>query len=410
MSRSAVAAGLVLLLLAAAFAAQRPVRPGLEVLLADSLRLVEDRQLGLVTNQTGIDREGRSTIERLAGEPRATLVRLFAPEHGIDGSRAAGESVEDAVHPGSGLFVSSLYHGRRQVDPALFAGLDLVLFDIQDIGVRPYTFVSTLAEVMKAARQAGVGVVVLDRPNPIGGQRVAGFTLDEDWASFIGPYPVPYVHGMTVGELARLFNGEFGIGCELTVVPLDGWRRAMDFGATGLPWVPTSPNVPTWATARALAVSGALGELGTLSEGVGTASPFWVVGRPGLDADRLATRLREARLPGAAWLPWRWRPDRGAFAGRTCAGVRLLVLDGAAFDPGHAQLALAGALREQLGTSLYDAHPDRIQMFDKALGGDRLRLVLQGGGDLDALRDAMDRETRAFRDLRRPYLLYPEER
>lgn len=386
------------------------VRTGLEVLLEDSLQAVAGHRLGLVTNQTGIDRQGRSAIERLAGEPRANLVRLFAPEHGIDGSRPAGEVIHNEVHPGTGLLVSSLYRGKRRIEPAMFEGIDLVLFDIQDIGVRPYTFVSTLAEVMKAGREAGVGVLVLDRPNPLGGERVSGFTLDPDFASFIGPYPLPYVHGMTVGELARLFNEEFGIGCDLSVMPLAGWKRSMDFGATGLPWVPTSPNVPTWETARALAVSGALGELGTLSEGVGTTSPFWIVGRPALDGEALARDLRTRALDGTAWLPWRWQPDRGPFAGQACTGVRLLVVDAARFDPGRAQLALSFALRKAMGPVLFDAHADRIQMFDKAMGGDRLRMALQGGGDTTALESLMDQETRAFRRLRTRYLLYPEVR
>ena len=156
-----------------------------------------------------------------------TLVRLFAPEHGIDGTGVAGERIENAIHESTGLVVTSLYHGVRHVDPALLDGLDQILFDIQDIGIRPYTYVSTLAEVMKAARMAHVEVLVLDRPNPLGGELVSGLMLDPDWASFIGPYPVPYVHGMTVGELARLFNDEFGIGCSLRVIS-SGWLDARD--------------------------------------------------------------------------------------------------------------------------------------------------------------------------------------
>lgn len=405
-------AGLLLVLLFELALAGTPtmVRPGIEVLLSDSLGALAGRRLGLVTNQTGIDRQGRSTIERLSAEPSAKLVRLFAPEHGIDGSRPAGEIIENEIHAGTGLFVSSLYRGKRHVDVDLFDGIDLVLFDIQDIGVRPYTFVSTLAEVMKTGKEADVEVMVLDRPNPLGGRTVSGFTLDPDFASFIGPYPVPYVHGMTVAELARLFNEEFGIGCRLRVIPLSGWKRGMDFGATGLPWVPTSPNVPTWETARALAISGALGELGTASVGVGTPSPFWVLGRPGLDGNALVGDLRRRNLPGVAWLPWRWRPDRGPFAEQICSGARLLVLDGKTFDPGRAQIALSLAMQAVAGPTLFDAHADRIRMFDKAMGSDRLRLALLGGSDGAGLEALMEQEDRAFRRLRAPYLLYPEER
>jgi uncharacterized protein YbbC (DUF1343 family) len=403
--------GVALLLAASTLPAcvEASVRPGLEVLLEDSLTIVAGRRLGLVTNQTGIDRQGRSSIERLVAEPRANLVRLFAPEHGVDGSRPAGEVIHNEIHTGTGLLVTSLYSGERRIDPVLFADLDQVLFDIQDIGVRPYTFVSTLAEVMKTGREADIEVVVLDRPNPLGGVSVSGLILDADWASFIGPYPVPYVHGMTVAELARLFNDEFGIGCRLRTVPMSGWQRSMDFAATGLPWVPTSPNVPCWHTGYALAATGALGELGTISVGVGTASPFWVVGRPGLDGEELVTRLRDRQLPGLAWLPWRWQPSHGAFAGQDCAGVRLLLIDPVDFDAGRTHLALSIELRELLGGAMFDAHPDRILMFDRAQGGDRLRMALQTGTSVELLESLIARETAAFRRLRQGALLYPEE-
>lgn len=384
------------------------VRPGVEVLLSDSLTCVTGKALGLVTNQTGIDSRGRSTVSLLQADKRLRLLRLFSPEHGLDGSRPAGERVQDVLDPASGLPVTSLYQGSRAVDPALLQGLDQILFDIQDIGIRPYTFTSTLAEVMKAARLAGVEVVVLDRPNPLGGERVSGLTLEPEWASFIGMYSVPYLHGMTVGELARLCNDAFGIGCRLRVIPMSGWTRDMSFDRTGLPWVPTSPNVPTWDTPLAMSITGPLGELGSVSIGIGTASPFWEAGAPGVDSEALVERLEAAHLPGLAFMPWRWTPTLGSWSGKPCQGTRLLVLDQQAVDPGRCQLALLEALRGQLDSLTTGANPQQQTMFNRAMGTDDLLAALDSGTGLDGLRKRMEEDQRAFCQLRRPFLLYPE--
>jgi len=334
------------------------------------------------------------------------LVRLFAPEHGLDGVRPAGELVRDERHEASGLPVTSLYQGARVVDPALLAGLDLVLFDIQDIGVRPYTFASTLFEVMKAARQAEVEVLVLDRPNPLGGELVSGLTLDPAFASFIGPYPVPYLHGLTLGELARLVNDRFGIGCRLRVMPMSGWTRDMTFDRTGLPWIPTSPNVPTWDTPLAMSVMGPVGELGSASIGVGTASPFWMVGDDRVDPLLLARDLEARQLPGVAFLPWQWTPASGSWSGKPCRGVRLLILDRHALDPGELQLGVLEVLAARLDSLVTGAGDAQRRMFDKALGTDRVRHALEEGQSLDSLRDRQRRDRAAWLRERRPYLLY----
>lgn len=387
-------------------AATARVRPGIEVLLEDSLACVAGQRLGLVTNQTGIDSRGRPTWRLLRDEPRVELVRLFAPEHGLDGVRPAGELVRDERHEASGLPVTSLYQGARVVDPALLAGLDLVLFDIQDIGVRPYTFASTLFEVMKAARQAEVEVLVLDRPNPLGGELVSGLTLDPAFASFIGPYPVPYLHGLTLGELARLVNDRFGIGCRLRVMPMSGWTRDMTFDRTGLPWIPTSPNVPTWDTPLAMSVMGPVGELGSASIGVGTASPFWMVGDDRVDPLLLARDLEARQLPGVAFLPWQWTPASGSWSGKPCRGVRLLILDRHALDPGELQLGVLEVLAARLDSLVTGAGDAQRRMFDKALGTDRVRHALEEGQSLDSLRDRQRRDRAAWLRERRPYLLY----
>lgn len=385
-----------------------PVRSGLEVLLEDSLSVVKGKKLGLVTNPTGRDRLGRTAVELLAARRDLRLLRLFAPEHGLDGTRPAGEMVKDETHAATGLPVTSLYQGSRTVDPSLFAGLDQVLFDVQDIGIRPYTFTSTLAEVMKGAARADIEVVVLDRPNPLGGNLVAGLTLESGWASFIGLFATPYVHGLTAGEWARLVNSEFGIGCRLRVIPATGWRRGMAWAGTGLPWLPASPNVPTADTPLAMAITGPVGELGAASIGIGTAQPFWLAGTDSLDQDVLVETFNQAGVPGLRAIPWSWTPTAGSWSGKACRGMRLWVVDAAAADPGLGQLALLEALRAA-GVDLLGRSSDgQKKMFCKALGTRRVLDALEGNASLAPLRPAMARDVAAFRLLRQPYLLYQD--
>ncbi len=396
----------IVMLLLFATTGEARVRPGIEVLLADSLHLIRGLQLGLVTNQTGVDGSGHSTIDLLAAHPEVNLVKLFAPEHGLDGSRPAGEIILNEIHAETGLQVTSLYHGERKVDPLLLEHLDAVLFDIQDVGVRPYTYVSTMAEVMRAAGSAGVKVIILDRPNPMGGQRVSGLVLDPAWSSFIGLFPTTYVHGMTVAELARLYHGEFGVNCDLDWIPMSGWQREMLFRDTGLPWIPTSPHVPTWETAWALAAVGAIGELGSISEGVGTTTPFFLVGGPGVDMQRLKA-LAPGFLPAnLTWMPWTWIPRYGAFAGQSCSGIRLLPGNNQEVDPARLQLLLLGLFHELNGDFLFQVPAARQEMFDKAMGGDTARLLLQSGGDIPSLIQIMEQDAARFEALRRPYLIY----
>jgi len=229
--------------------ARTTATPGIEVLLAERLDLLRGRRVGLVTNPTGVDRALRSSIDLLARHPEVRLVALFGPEHGVRGDAQAGERVADARDAATGLPVYSLYGEHREPTLAMLDGLDLLLFDIQDIGARPYTYPYTLANTMRAAARAQIPVVVLDRPNPVGGVHVEGPVLDRQYASFVGQFPVPLRHGMTLGELARLFNEAFGIGAELHVVPVRGWTRAQAEPGRALPWVPPSPNMPTAATA-----------------------------------------------------------------------------------------------------------------------------------------------------------------
>lgn len=222
---------------------------GIDVLAAQNFAPLAGKRVGLITNATGVDRELRATADLLAAAPEVELLALFAPEHGVRGDRPAGERVASYVDVATGLPVHSLYGRTRAPTPEMLAGLDVLVYDIQDIGVRSYTYISTLGLAMRAAAQAGIAVMVLDRPNPLGGERVEGAPVEPGFESFVGAYPIPYVYGLTVGELARMIAGEGwlgeGVQVALEVVPLQGWRRDMDFRATGLPWVMTSPHIPT---------------------------------------------------------------------------------------------------------------------------------------------------------------------
>jgi uncharacterized protein YbbC (DUF1343 family) len=383
----------------------RPVRPGVEVLLSDSLHLVRGLRAGLVTNHTGIDSRRVSSIDRLAEEPGMELVALFSPEHGIRGEAEGGVVIESGRDSETGLPMHSLYGETRKPTPPMLEGLDVLLFDIQDVGARYYTYASTMAMAMEAAGEAGIPFIVLDRPNPIGGVAVQGNILDPAFASFVGLYPVPMRHGMTHGELARLFVGEFGIRVELGVVPVDGWRRDMLFPDTRLPWVPPSPNMPS--VESALHYPGTCLFEGTnLSAGRGTEMAFQVVGAPWLDGEALAETLNGYGIPGVRFDAVRFTPRHpadGKFHDQEIPGVRLVYLD-ADYDPTMAALALLVETRSMSG-GLWEW---RSSHFDRLAGTDRLREGIEAGATMTSLREGWDEALEAFLQLREGYLLYPD--
>jgi len=389
---------------AAAAASRRraTVRPGIEVLLSDSLHLIAGRRVGLVTNHTGIDREGRSDIDLIADEPSARLVALFAPEHGIRGQTQEGVEVESDVDRRTGVPIYSLYGDTRKPTPAMLDGIDVLLYDIQDIGARYYTYVSTMALAMEAAGESGIPFVVLDRPNPIRGDVVQGDVLEPAFSSFVGMYPEPMRHGMTPGELARMFVGEFGVDVELTVVPLDGWSRTMTFDQTELPWVAPSTNMPSLESA--LAYPGTcLFEATALSVGRGTDLPFQQVGAPWLDAQALADTLNGygfagVRFEATTFVPR--DPTDGKFGGQEVRGVRL-VEESATFDAPDIAVAMLVEARR--------LHPERwawLGTFDRLAGTDRLRSGIDAGEGVDALTAEWSAAIRDFERRRAPYLLY----
>lgn len=382
-----------------------PVLPGVDVLLTDSLHLVRGLRVGLITNPTGMDARGRSTIDRLHDHPEVELVTLFAPEHGLRAAEGEGQHIEDSVDPATGLPVVSLYTGSKRAPSSDdLAPLDALLFDMQDVGARYYTYVYTMALAMEAAGAAGVPFVVLDRPNPIG-DLVQGNVLDTAFATFVGMYPVPMRHGLTAGELARLFQGEFGVEVDLTVVPVSNWRPGTPFESTGLPWVAPSPNMPDLTSA--LHYPGTCLFEGTnLSVGRGTSHPFQQVGAPWLDGEALAARLESRGIPGVRFEAVTFTPDAptdGKWAGQPVSGVRFVALDPGSYDPTRAAVAALVEARALAG----EEWEWNVAHFDRLAGTDALREGIEGGAAPSELTAPWSSARAAFEARAAPYRLYP---
>ena len=370
------------------------------------------KRVGLVTNHTGVSGrfpDGapdsvRSAVNILHEHPELDLVALFSPEHGLSGAAEAGERVASGRHAGTGLPIYSLYTDTRRPLPQMLEGVDVLLFDIQDVGSRYYTYVYTMAFSMQAAGEAGIPFLVLDRPNPVGGVHVQGNVLDTAFSSFIGLYPVPMRHGMTPGELARLYRGEFGIEAELHVVPLDGWRREMWFEDTGLEWIPPSPNMPSVESAVHYPGT-CLFEGTSLSVGRGSERPFQWVGAPWLDGTALAERLNAYALPGVRFEPATFTPRSpgdAKWADTEVHGVRFLVTDRSAYDPVHSAVAALIEARRMSG----DRWQWNVQHFDRLAGTDRLRSMIDEGRSAAEIVASWEAERDAFERLRAPHLIY----
>ena len=380
--------------------AEQQAVPGVEVLLADSAHLVRGRRVGLITNQTGVDAAGTNDVGRLVAAG-VNLTALFSPEHGSRGTldeAVIGHSVDSAT----GLPIYSLYGEVRAPAPAMLQGLDVLLVDLQDIGARTYTFVSTMLLAMEAAGRAGVPVVVLDRPNPIGGDLVQGPMLDTAYVSDVGMLPVPLRHGMTSGELALLGRAVLGYDVELTVVPVAGWRRSHWFDATGLPWVRPSPSMPDLESASHYPGI-VLFEATNVSVGRGTALAFQVIAAPWLDA--AAVRGRAGAVPGVALTDTVIRPvapPDNKYDATSIPAVRLRVTNRATYDPVRMAVRLLFALRDVHGDSLVV----RPRTLDERAGSDRLRRALEAGASADSVWRSWAGELETFRGMRERYLVY----
>lgn len=394
-------------LAAAPLAAAPRVELGIDVLLAPAspyAAQLAGKRLGLITNPSGVDGRLVPTADRLVGDARMRLVQLYGPEHGIRGEVPAGEAVADARDPVTGLPVQSLYGRTRRPTAESLAGVDVLLFDIQDIGSRTYTYISTLGEAMRACAEHRKPLWVLDRPNPIGGVRSEGPVMPEQWRNFIGWGPMPVTHGMTVGEVARFFKATLGIDCDLAVVPMRGWRRDMVWADTGLLWTQTSPHIPGALQAHLYVATGMVAMSTTnLSDGVGTTLPFEIVAAEFIDPPRLAAALESLGLPGVRFQPLAVKPFYGGFKDKPLRGVRLHLTDARAFEPLRTALALLSTL-ERL-------HPGRIAWAEERIigrhwGETTLPARISAGTPVSALQAAWQRDLETFLAARRAALLY----
>ncbi|MDB6124403.1 MAG: hypothetical protein JWQ71_3396, partial [Pedosphaera sp.] len=314
-----LARGLVLLGLLLPATLMARVKLGNEVLAQHGFKELQGKRVGLICNPSGVNGELESTIDILRSAKCVKLVALFGPEHGIYGDVPAGDKVEKRVDQRTGLPVHSLYGDKpekRKPSPEMLAGLDALVYDLQDTGCRSYTFISSMGLAMEACGEAGIEFIVLDRPNPLGGKRVEGPAVEEKFRSFVGKWDIPYVYGMTCGELARMINGERWIKktCKLTVVPLHGWKRSMIWSDTGLPWVPTSPHVPHEDSPLFQVATGMIGETGKASIGVGYTLPFQCIAAPKLDAHKMADLINSYESPGVKFVPVTFKPYYATFA------------------------------------------------------------------------------------------------
>lgn len=375
------------------------VLTGIDVLVRDGFRQLAGRRVGLVTNHTGIDRGGRSTAQLLHEAAGVELVALFSPEHGIRGRLDVGH-IADARDAATGLPVFSLYGDTRRPTPEMLQGIDTLVFDIQDIGTRFYTYISTMGLAMQAAAEQKVRFVVLDRPNPIGGLAVAGPVLDAGRESFVGFHRIAVRHGMTVGELAALFRDELGLRLDLEVVALEGWTREQYFDATGLPWVNPSPNMRSLEAAILYPGIGLL-ETTNVSVGRGTATPFEHFGAPWIDGERLAAALDDRALPGIAFEPTTFTPDASVFAGEKCGGVRMRITDRAALEPVRMGLTVAILLRK-LWPDAWNA-----RAYDRLLACRAVHEAILAGNDLPDLAPLYRAEFDSFLARRARWLRYP---
>ncbi len=389
------------------------VRTGLDHLREQSFTPLRGLRVGLVTHPAAVDHRLRHACELLAQAPGVKLAAVFGPEHGLMGEAQDLIGVRDGTDPHSGLRVHSLYgDSLESLKPTAeqLHGLDALVIDLQDVGSRYYTFQATMLFCLEAASQHGLRTIVLDRPNPLGGEVVEGPLLQPSYESFVGVHPLVTRHGLTIGELARMYKAERRLGGELEVIPCIGWRRGMDFAQTGLPWVLPSPNMPTLDTA--LVYPGQCLLEGTnLSEGRGTTRPFELCGSPWIDARKLCRRLQDEALPGVFFRPAWFRPTFHKFAGQTCAGLQFQVTERQAFQPVRTSLALLSAVRDLSGDALawrrepYEFVADRLAI-DLLFGSERERKALEKGISARDICSAWEAEEESFRKRRQSFLLY----
>lgn len=393
------------------------VKTGVEVLRDRGFEGLVGRKVGLVTNPSGVDRNLNSTIDLLYNAPGVELVALYGPEHGVRGDVYAGGKVSDTIDEATGLPVYSLYGSTRKPTPEMLEGIDVMVYDIQDVGARSYTFISTLGLVMEACAEKGIEVMVLDRPNPLGGNKIEGCYVEQPFNSFVSQYRIPYIYGLTVGELAQLINeeglnrGQLGdqapSKCRLSVVPMEGWTRDMLYEDTGLPWVLPSPNIPFKDSPKYYVSSGICGELyGFLNIGVGYTLPFQVFGATWIDPVAFKAKLDSYRLPGVSFRTIYYQPISGTLKGQLVAGVQFFFTD--------YEKARLTELQFHVMQALAELYPDKkafdvatgVGLFDKVCGTDYVRQEFVKRYNFADIKEYWRKDEKSFRTLAQKYHLY----
>lgn len=381
---------------------KQKVSPGIEVLLKEEKNVLSGKKVGLITNPTGIDSKLTSIVDLLHDDPDINLTALFGPEHGVRGDAQAGASVEYYIDEKTGLPVYSLYGKTKKPTPEMLKDVEVLVFDIQDVGTRYYTYIYTMAYAMEAAKENDIPFIVLDRPNPQGGEMVDGPVLEPEFSSFVGLYPIPLKHGMTVGELATLFNKEFKIGADLKVIKMKGWKRDMDYDDTGLPFVLPSPNMPTVSTTFAYPATGLI-EGTNVSEGRGTTKPFELIGAPYINGDELAGKLNALRLPGVKFRAASFTPTFSKHAGKLSHGVEIYITDRKEFKAVPTGLHIIKTIQ--------DLYPGDFEFlaannFNLLIGNGWIMSRIKEGTTVNEILKEYQVKQDAFKKVRKNYLLY----
>ena len=393
------------------------VKTGIEVLRSRGFEGLAGKRVGLVTNPSGVDSQLNSTIDILFEAPEVNLVALYGPEHGARGNAYAGDKVADSRDSKTGLPVYSLYGATRKPTPQMIEGIDVMVYDIQDVGVRSYTFISTLGLVMEACAEKGIEVVVLDRPNPLGGNKIEGCYVEQPFNSFVSQYKIPYIYGLTVGELAVLVNDE-GLNrgqkgnqppakCKLTIVPMEGWTRDMLYEDTGLPWVLPSPNIPFKDSPMYYAASGVCGELyGFMNIGVGYTLPFQLFGALWLDPEKLKARLESYGLPGISFRTIWYKPYFGSLAGKHVKGLQFFFTDYEKARVTETQFYVMQAVAELYPDKRAFEVVSGVGLFDKVCGTDYVRKEFGKRYKVADIQEYWRKDEESFRALSQKYHIY----
>jgi uncharacterized protein YbbC (DUF1343 family) len=387
------------------------VLTGLEVLKLTNYEPLKGKRVGLISNATGVDKDLRSIVDLFHEAPEVNLIALFGPEHGVRGDHSAGAYIQSYTDERTGLPVYSLYGRTRKPTPEMLEGLDVLVYDIQDIGSRSYTYISTMGLAMEAAAENGIEFIVLDRPNPLGGIKIEGNLVEEGYFSFVSQFRIPYIYGLTSGELARMLNGEGmltgGVECDLTVVTMKNWHRDMTFPETGLVWVPTSPHIPHSDSPIYYVATGILGELYRINIGVGYTTPFQNFAAEWIDSYEIARRLNALGLPGVIFRPVTYRPFYGTDEGKTVHGVQIHITE---YNALH--LMSMQFLFLQVHNELYpeknpfDMAPDRLLMFDRVTGSPKVRELFTQRFRYEDIEEFLHKDVDGFREAAEKYYLY----